>query len=481
MPPRSGQDYIDGLRAQPREVWAAGRRVEDVTSDPFFARSVQAIADLYQLQCDPQHRETMTYVPEDTGTVSGASYMVPRSSADLAKRRLTSQIWAEATYGTIGRSPDFLNTVLMAWSQSSDFFGQKDSRFGDNVTAYYRYCRDNDLFLTHALVNPLTDRSKASNEQDGAFAHLGIVKETSEGLIVRGAKMLATHGPTADELLVYPQPGLRPGEERHVIAFGIPASAPGLRFICREPFDDSRQTQWDHPLGARFEEPDAVCVFEDVLVPWNRVFLHNDIAMGNALFRQANIRNYTGHQTAIRGLAKTRFLTAVAIAMTRSVKTDGFLHVQEQLGEILAYLEMIESAILTSELKAQKTAGRAMLPAYGPLQALRYLLPKWYERMVQVCQVLGAGGLLQNPMHADFTSPIGGDVEAYFRGAGVDAQARTQIFKLAWDATSTQFGQRLLQYERYYGGDPVRVGAGFYLDYDVAPLMKMVERALKGE
>jgi 4-hydroxyphenylacetate 3-monooxygenase oxygenase component len=380
----------------------------------------------------------------------------------------------------MGRSPDFLNTVLMTWAESADFFGQRGGQFAQNVRNYYAYCRDRDLFMTHAIVNPQTDRSRGSHQHDDTFAHLGVVEETNEGLIVRGAKMLATHGPTADELLVYPLPGIRDGEERYVIAFGIPAATRGLRFICREPFDNGTQSEWDHPLGARFEEPDAVCVFDDVLIPWERVFLYGDVKMGNALFAQASIRNHTGHQTAIRGLAKCQLVTGVAIAMTRSVKTDGFLHVQEQLGELLAYLQLIEGAILLSERNAEPTGRGAVRPAYAPLQALRYHLPKFYERMVQVTQVLGSGGILINPTEADLRSEIGPDIARYYRGAGLDAEQRIHISKLAWDVTGTQFGQRMLQYERYYAGDPVRVGASYYVDYDVAPLLAQVARALKG-
>ena len=307
-----------------------------------------------------------------------------------------------------------------------------------------------------------------------------MVEETKDGLIVRGAKMLATHGPTADELFVYPQPGIREGEERYVLAFGIPAGTPGLRFICREPFDNGTQSEWDHPLGARFEEPDAVCVFDDVLVPWDRVFLHGDVKMGNAMFAQGSVRNHTGHQTAIRGLAKCQLVAGVAIALTRTVKSDVFLHVQEQLGELLGYLQFIEGAILMAEQKAEPTGRGAIRPAYAPLQALRYHLPRMYERMVHVTQVFGAGGLLINPMEADLRSEIGPDIDLYYRGAGVDAERRIRIFKLAWDVTGTQFAQRMVQYERYYAGDPVRVGAGYYLDSDVAPLLAMVERALDG-
>jgi len=151
-----------------------------------------------------------------------------------------------------------------------------------------------------------------------------------------------------------------------------------------------------------------------------------------------------------------------------------------QMGELLGYLQLIEAAILMSEQKAEPTGRGALRPAYAPLQALRYHLPKMYERMVQVTQVLGAGGLLINPMEADLRSEIGPDIARYYRGAGVDAEKRIALYKLAWDATGTQFGQRMLQYERYYAGDPVRVGAGYYLDHDVGHLLAQVARALKG-
>jgi 4-hydroxyphenylacetate 3-monooxygenase oxygenase component len=480
MAVRSGSEYIDGLRGHPREVWVAGRRVGDITEDAVFRRPIRSIAQLYDLQVSAEHRDAMTCAGEGA-EVFGTSFMIPRSHADLVKRRQAMKIWADATFGMVGRSPDYLNTVLMTFAEGADFFARRGEQFADNVRNYYAFCRDRDLFLTHAIVNPQSDRSKGSHQQEGAFTHLGVVEESKDGLIVRGAKMLATHGPTADELLIYPQPGIREGEERHVLAFAVPASTRGLRFICREPFDAGTQSQWDHPLGARFEEPDAVCVFDDVLVPWDRVFLYGDVKMGNTLFAQASVRNHTGHQTAIRGLAKTQLLTGIAVALTRTVKSDIFLHVQEQLGELLGYLQLIEGAILMAEQKAEPTGRGAIRPAYAPLQALRYHLPRMYERMVQVTQVLGAGGLLINPTEADLHSEIGPDIERYYRGAGVDAATRIRMFKLAWDATGTQFGQRMLQYERYYAGDPVRVGAGYYLDHDVEPLLAQVRRALEME
>src|SRR4029079_8770348 len=476
---RSGAEFIEGLRRAPREVWIAGRRVDDVTADPVFARPVRSIAMLYDLQVSAAHRDAMAY--EEDGESCGMSFLIPRSRDDLVRRRLSMKVCADASFGLLGRSPDFLNTVLMAWAENADFFGQRGAQFADQVLNYYKLCRTRELFATHAIVNPQTDRSRGSHQHDDPFAHLGVVEETKDGLIVRGAKMLATHGPTADELLVYPQPGIRDGEERYVLAFGIPCATKGLKFICREPFDDGTQSAWDHPLGARFEEPDGVCVFDDVLIPWDRVFLYGDVKLGNAMFGQAGIRNNTGHQTAVRGLAKCQLRAGGALSLTQAVKSDVHLHVQQHLGELLAYLPLIEGAILLSEQNAEPTGRGAVRPAYAPLQALRLLLPKFYERIVQVTQTLAAGGLLISPTEADLRPEIGPDIARYYKGAGVDAEQRIRLFKLAWDLTGTQFGQRMLHYERYYAGDPVRVSAAYHADVDKAHLFAMVQRALAGD
>src|SRR6202030_2089455 len=184
-----------------------------------------------------------------------------------------------------------------------------------------------------------------------------------------------------------PRPfSVRPGEEKYALAFGIPTDTKGLRFICREPFDAGDQSQWDHPLGARFEEPDAMAIFDDVLVRGARVFLHGNVELPNPLFARTRLQCHTGHQTAVRGLAKCEFMTALAIALSRSVKTDGFVHVQEQIGECLGYLQLIEGAIVLSEQKAETSGHGTLRPALEPLQALRYHIPRFYERMVRLNQ-----------------------------------------------------------------------------------------------
>ncbi|MCW3002882.1 MAG: 4-hydroxyphenylacetate 3-monooxygenase, oxygenase subunit [Conexibacter sp.] len=480
MSARSGNDYLKGLASRSREVWLDGQRVEDVANHPAFRASAQRIAELYDLQLDPANRDTLLYESPTTGDPVGTAFMQPRSYDDLVKRRKAFQAYAEHTLGLMGRSPDFLNTTLMAFAESDDVFARGGERYGRNVTDYYEYVRENDLFLTHALVQPQIDRSKTSHEQQDKFLHLGVVDERPDGIVVQGARMLATLAPVADEIIIFNLPGLRDGDEAHAVAFAVPLDTPGLRLICREPYDRGEASSFDHPLAANFEESDALVVFNEVFVPWERVFLYRNVELCNRMYADSNLRQHTAHQTNVRGLIKMRLATGVAMTLSRSVKTDSFLHVQQMLGEACGYVELINSGIIRSEVEHETTAGGAVRCRFEALQVLRGFLSYAYPRVIEILQTIGAGGLLIVPSEKDFTSEISEDVERYFQGAGgLSAVDRARIYKIASDLTMSAFGSRQVQYERYYAGDPVRLVAGTYLSYDKSACDALVERAMQ--
>jgi anthranilate 3-monooxygenase (FAD)/4-hydroxyphenylacetate 3-monooxygenase len=405
--------------------------------------------------------------------------MIPRSYEDIVKRRKAFRLWAEATFGLMGRSPDFLNCTLAAFADAADVFARGGTQFGENVVRYYQYARSNDLMLTHALIPPQNDRSKSTGAQADPFLHLGVVRETSDGPILRGARMLATLGPISDEVLVYNLPGLIPGEEAHAIVFALPIDTPGLRQICRPPYNRGHLDPADHPLASQFEECDSLLIFDDVLVPWNRVFVYKDVALSNALYPDTNLRQYTGHQTAVRALVKLEFVTGIAMALAHSVKTDVYLHVQEMLGECINYVEIVKSCISRAESEFETTPRGTVRPCFQPLMTLRTYLPRVFPRVIETLQTIGAGGLMMMPSAADFDSPIAGDVKKYFQGAGTTAFDRIHLYKLAWDLAGEAFGGRQLQYERYFNGDPVRTTASNFLFYDKSACEALVRRALE--
>ena len=479
---RTGEQYINGLRNQKPEVWLSGERIDNVVDHPYFASSVKEVAKLYDMQHDPKYQDKITHVCEETGKRIGNSFLNPTKPEHLQMRRQVFELWAESTFGLMGRTPDFLNTVITGMA-ANDWFYRKygGERYSKNIVNYYKYIRDNDLFLTHAIVNPQNDRSQSSHKQQDEFTHLGAVKEMDEGLIVRGAKMLATLAPITDEVIIYSYPGFRPGDDKYAISFALPIDTPGLKLYCREQAQTGERSTWDHPLASRFEESDALLVFDDVLVPWDRVFINQNAEAGNMLYPSTGINQQPSHQSAVRGLAKISFVADVACAIADAVGVDQYLNVQNQLSELIQSAETIRALVRTAEREYEVTETGEIRPNLVPLETIRGLLPYTYPRAIQILQTIGAGGLLMSPTEADFNNPeISEDMHKYYAGrTDVSSERRVRLFKLAWDLCGEAFGQRLVQYERYYSGDPVRKMGVFYNAHKRNnPTYPRVERAI---
>jgi len=479
---RTGADYINAVKSRQPEVWLGGRKLTDLTEEPVFKQPIKELARLYDMQHDPEYQEKITHVCEETGERVNNSFLNPRSGEDLQARRQLFETWSKATYGLMGRTPDFLGTVVTAMASNDWFFRQYGERWGDNIVNYYKYIRDNDLFLTHAIINPQNDRSKASNNQQDTFTHLGVVKETEEGLIVRGSKMLATLAPLTDEVIIYSYPSFKPGDEKYAISFALPIDTPGLRILCREETQSGLRSTWDHPLASRFEEMDAVLVFDDVLVPWERVFINQNVEAGNLLYPKTGINLQPSHQSGVRGLVKIQFATEVACSIADAVGVDGFLNVQNQLSELIQGVETVRALVRISEHEFTITPNGEAVPSIVPLETVRGILPTLYPRAIEILQIIGAGGLLMSPTGADFENPeLTEDMHKYYGGReGIPADDRVRLFKLAWDLCGESFGQRLVQYERYYSGDPIRKMGMFYNTHKRNnPTYPMVEEALR--
>lgn len=473
---RTGAEFIAGLKDS-REVWLGDERVKDVTIHPAFRASIESLARLYDMQHDPALQAQLTYQSPTSGKPVGLSFLMPKTQEDLFRRRRMIKLWADATCGMMGRSADFLNTMLTAWAAKSVYFAQQHPECAERVLRYYEHCREHDLFLTHALIDPQVNRAKNRAQQDDPYLCVRIVEENARGLIVRGAKMIATAAPFADDILVWPfPPTLREEEAPYAMMFIIPLASPGLKVICREPFNRPEQYE-DHPLSARFDEMDAVVVFDDVVVPWERVFLHGNPQLVAQAYAGTRVRELTAHQTNTRLLAKVEFVYGVMCLMAEAIGVQHAPAVQETLGEAASYIEILKSVLIAAEVEASiDPSNGVMYPALQPLQVGRTWGPRIYPRLMEMVRRLGAGGLMQLPatMNA-FASPIGKDLERFYRGATISAQEKVRLFKLAWDLLGSDFGARHTLYETFYAGDPSMLMAGFHREYAKEEHMKRVQ------
>src|SRR5687767_5031629 len=236
MPARHGQDVLQRLRDQPIELWHRGRRVEDITREPGLAGGVASLAELYDVQW--QAPDAMLFASPTTGGKVGRSFMIPRTPDELMSIGTAMLRWSRHTFGMMGRSPDYINRAISAYAGGADFLGQADARFGENVRRYHEHIRENDLCLTHTLINPQANRAVGPARQADPFLAARVKEDTDAGLVIKGARMLATL-PISDEIMVFPSTLLKATEEDAPYAFGfaLPNATPGLKFVARETLD----------------------------------------------------------------------------------------------------------------------------------------------------------------------------------------------------------------------------------------------------
>jgi 4-hydroxyphenylacetate 3-monooxygenase len=278
----------------------------------------------------------------------------------------------------------------------------------------------------------MIDRNKRLGEQE-PYRTAGVVRETGDGIVVRGAKIVGTLAPFCDENLCLAT-GLNflvEDEKQYAIAFAHPVNAPGVRWICRDALDPERP-HFDRPVAGRLDEMDSVCVYDDVFIPWEKVFVYQDLQVNNGLLPGMRFTESLGHQVIIKNVAKTRFLFGLAHLLAETVQINSFINVQEKLGEILVYLWNFESLAIAAVEGAYQAENGLWYANPAAINAGLRLYPEYYPRIMHIIQQLGASGYIATPQEATLEA-LGKAIDRYFSGANKDAKGRVQLFRLAWD------------------------------------------------
>jgi len=471
---RTGAEYLEGLRDS-REVWIGGERVADVTLHPGLARGARSLARLMDRQHEPGTADVLTATSPATGDRIPASHLRPTNADELRLRQAAMLDWARASAGMMGRSPDYLNSNLMAMAAASAYFAAVRPEFGVNIAAYADYVRENDLVLTHTLLNPTVSRRMADRGIQPEGVALQQVGETSSGIVVRGARLLATLGPLSDEILVFPSTARKgdPSDHRFALGFAVANDTRGLKYLCRDSYDTGKSV-FDAPLSSRYEEMDCVVVFDDVVVPWERVFLMGDQAAANNAYAATGAVVHMMHQVACKNLAKAEFIVGLLCAMTASSERDTSPVVQGQIAEAMMYAETMRAALTAAMADAAPDEWGTFSPARMPLDTARNVFPRMYPRMVEIVQLLGSSSLMATPSEADFNAPIASQILQYLQAATLDARDRVALFRLAQDVAVSGFGARQALYERFFFGPPEVMASVYFASYDKAPLVGRV-------
>lgn len=471
---RIGSDYINALN-DGRAVHLNGEVVGNVAEHPAFRGIVRSVARLYDESSDPG--AGMTYALD--GASANVIYKTPRSADDLTARRRASERWAALTHGFVGRAPDHVAAFLAGFVAKPEVF-ERDRALAENVVRFHREAALEDLFVTYAIIPPQINRGAPAADWGEELLQVGVLEETSEGIVVRGAQMLATAAAVSDHVFVSCIRPLTPEDERHAISFVVPVGRPGVKLYCRRSYALGQPSDFDYPLSTRFDESDALLVFDDVLIPWEDVFVHRDVGGVRAQFFETPAHILGNTQAQIRLVAKTKFLAGLAASIAAMNGLERVPAVQEKLGELASLVSTVEGMVLAAESACIEHASGAVVPNPRFLYGAMGLQADIYPRIVGILRELAGGGVLQQPssVHELLAPATRDDMARYLRVAGDDAEQRVKLFKLAWDAVGSEFGSRHLQYEMFYAGAPFVVKGYAYRNYGYDEAIAEVDRFL---
>jgi len=391
--------------------------------------------------------------------------VIPRSIDDLKRRNRGLARIAEATVGLMGRTPDYMNVKFASFAgRWKDWLGAdgRNEEGAHNLVAFQKRLARQDISLTHTIIHPTIDKATDARIVDSRVP-VHKIAETAGSIVVRGARILATLAPYADEIAVYPAHPLPAGAEAYALAFSIPVDTPGLLFMCRDSAATPGVPVFDRPLSTRFDEQDAFVIFDDVEIPRERLFIDGRIDLYNTVIT-TGLRDNMTNQTTIRALTKLEFAYGLATRMAEAIG-DASPATQEMLGELLDYVEVSRSAVLLSAEHGRDVGDGVWFPDGRPLAPMRSLLATWFPRVNEILVLIGSHNLLATPSRRQLDDvrlrPL---IDEFLHGAkDVDAEERAALFRLAWDFVGSTLAGRNVLYERFYLASAARNRIGHHV------------------
>ena len=450
--PFTGQEYLESLR-DGREVYIYGERVKDVTRHPAFRNAAVSVAKLYDALHASESKETLT---TETDTGSGGYthrfFKVARSRDELILQRDAIAAWARITYGWLGRSPDYKAALLNTLGANAEFYG----KFADNARAWHVRGQEAVLYVNHALVNPPIDRDKPAEQVKDIY--VTIQKETDAGIYVSGAKVVATNSALTHYNFLGQNMAQEISDPSMVVMFMAPMNTPGIKLICRASYEAAAAatgSPWDYPLSSRFDENDAIFVFDNAFIPWENVLIHRDVERLKQFYpRSGFVNGFTLHGST-RLAVKLDFIAGLLMKAARATGAEAFRGVQVQIGEVLGWRNLFWSLSDAMACNPEPWINGTVLPNIRASATYRLFMTEAYPAVRSIVEKVIASGLIYLPSHArDFKNPnIDKYLARYVRGSsGIDYKERIKIMKLLWDAVGSEFGARHELYEMNYAG-----------------------------
>lgn len=451
--PLTGREYLESLKDN-REVWIHGERVKDVTTHPAFRNAARSIAMLYDALHDEEMKDILTNKTDTNNNgYTHKFFQFDKTADDLIKSRDAIAKWAKLTYGQMGRSPDYKASFLATLGADPKYYGE----YADNARKWYKEAQEKNWFFNHAIINPPVDRNKPTEAVKDVF--IKAEKETDKGIIVSGMKMVATGSALTNYNFVAHYGAVPIGSEDMALAFIAPMDIPGVKMICRQSYEMQAAimgSPFDYPLSSRFDENDAVLIFENALIPWENILIYRDVEKINEFFTESGfLQRFTFHGVT-RLAVKLDFIAGLLIKAVQTNGTDRFRGVQSNVGEVISWKNMFWAISDAMALNPDQGRNGTVIPNLNYGLAYRVFMSEGWPKIKEIIENVVAGNLIVQPSSSrDFKNPeIRPLIDRLYRGSyDITSLEKIKLIKLLWDAIGTEYGGRHELYERNYSGN----------------------------
>ena len=448
----TGESYLASLD-DGREIWFDGERVKKVTEHPAFRNAARSMARLYDALHDPDLKEDLTTV-DKFGQRTHRFFTPAYSVDDLVKSRTAIDIWQRINYGWMGRSPDYKAAFMAQLAEGSSYY----EPFGDNALNWYKKFAGQGLHLNHVLIDPPMNRAKARADVKDVYVSLD--KSDDKGIYVSGAKMVATGSALTHATFVAVNSGtaarMEVGrDEDMALVFIAHMNAPGLKLMSRPSYELRANSPFDAPLASRFDENDAVVVFENCFIPWEDVLIFRDVEKTKGFYASSGFFNRFNLQSAVRLAIKLEFCIGLMIKGTQASGTNNFRGVQAAIGEMVAMRETIWSFTTAMVNSPEPGMGNSVVPRLQTAAACRiYTTNAWTQVRETFETVLAGAPSFTISGVADMHAPeLDHIINTYYQGSNLEGRDRVKLFNVVWDALYSEFAGRHGLYERNYAGN----------------------------
>src|SRR6188472_3887073 len=389
--PYTGAEYLESLR-DGREIWIYGEKVKDVTTHPAFRNTARMLARLYDALHDPAKKDVLA-TPTDTGTggFTHRFYKATKNAEELVAARDAIAEWARISYGWIGRSPDYKAAFLATLGANAEYYAP----FDENARRWYKRVQEQVSFVNHAIVNPPVDRDKPLDEVKDVYMH--VVDEKDGGLVVSGAKVVATTSSLTHYNFIANNGALPIKTKPFAFVCMVPTGAKGVKLLCRPSYEMTAAamgTPFDYPLSSRMDENDSILIFDKVLVPWENVFAYGDIEKVNNFFPRSGFLPRFMFQGCTRLAVKMDFLAGLLLKAVEATGAREFRGVQAQVGEVLAWRNLLWGLASAMAREPQPWKEGAVLPNMDYAMAYRLFSTIGYPRVKEIIEQTVSSGLI---------------------------------------------------------------------------------------